>query len=658
LRRKELTVASKSLRFVEAVPYVAVIFFGAFTLLYDIFLLFGLSFAGLLRFMPYFSTAVALSAWIWYPGRYRRACGAVTADADSPPAKTAAPLPVMACAFGITLLWPISGFWTPTWLGGVCMLLFFWFREKRIPRTVDAQHLTLNRADFLWLCTAAALYAVLALVVKRPDADDATFTGIAVHLLSNPAEALFMSDPMFHGEKFAHRAQFFESFHALTAVLAYFFRISPAVAAHYVLAPAAAALFPLVWGIFFLRLGLPPRRIMPFLLVCGLAFAQTHASFGNFTYVRFFQGKALLANILIPYIYIQVHDICAKRLRGDAARMLLVGAAAFGCSFSSVFIVPQTLCIAALAHHPEYSLKKSARLLLPAISYGLALGLIFVFRQSQELKTALEIANEQDMPLLLSHVFGNVQSYLFLFFLLCAWTFLDEADARGKFLLATILWWGIPLNPLLPVVLNKVIAPAIVWREMWIIPFWGVVALGLSGFVEQTARVLAPRLRLGRTGAMRFVAGCFLLSMLPFANLRPSNIERLGVDAVWFPVRYAEILAAVEKYLEGKMTIMGPADVSEWLTTLPEDYSVYTYRAGLLAPDGTAADRNQAKRILGLLRPSLEDLDMLGKIVDRIRPEGVIARAENQEWFKAAGYTPCFQDSEGVLWLRVKNPRP
>jgi hypothetical protein len=289
---------------------------------------------------------------------------------------------------------------------------------------------------------------------------------------------------------------------------------------------------------------------------------------------------------------------------------------------------------------------------LPTIIYGATLAAIFLTGQTPELENAIR-HDPVSLPFLLSFVFGDVQKYIFFFLILCAWSFIPGRSDRCFFLSSTLFWLILPLNPLFPHIFARLVSSDIAWREMWVIPFWGLATVGVWGCASGMARYFSTYCR--HYVGLFTVLAVFTAALLPYANLRSSNIERLGFDTRYYPIRYAPVLDAVRKYVPARQIIVGPHDVSQWLTTLPEDYSVHTYRHHALAPDGSANERHEVKHLLGLGQATPDEITTLEKILMKIRPIAVLTHLENEDIFRRMGFVKIFEHSGMKLYVATQH---
>src|SRR3546814_1191369 len=102
-----------------------------------------------------------------------------------------------------------------------------------------------------------------------------------------------------------------------------------------------AAFSVLAW-VYLLRRIVPARWpiVLPILFACVLALGEATGAYGNFAFVRLFQGKAILATCMVPAIIGAALDYARH---GGARHWLLLLAtqiAALGFAASALFVAP------------------------------------------------------------------------------------------------------------------------------------------------------------------------------------------------------------------------------------------------------------------------------------------------------------------------------
>ena len=199
----------------------------------------------------------------------------------------------------------------------------------------------------LWLLAVACV--VLTLVAHRPDADDAFYVNIAVAAVEAPGRPLLSGDTLVGIEGLPIYLPVYRvhSYELWNGGLAYLTGIPPIYAFHWISAGIGALLAPLAYAKLFRVL--TPRwwlwsvGVMVVLLVVT---GETHRWYGNFAFVRMWQGKAILLSVVLPMIYAYSLRFAAQPTMRD---WILLGAsqiAAIGCTSSALWVAPTSALLA------------------------------------------------------------------------------------------------------------------------------------------------------------------------------------------------------------------------------------------------------------------------------------------------------------------------
>jgi Family of unknown function (DUF6077) len=353
----------------------------------------------------------------------------------------------------------------------------------------------LDRPSALLLAASVFGAVATALATLRPDSDDAYYLPNAHFYLSQPDVA--MSTVM---RALADTGVTYHAFVTSISLPVEYFWAALSYATgieflwlYYVLVPAAAA--ALVVGAWFLLL----RRFDPTpaaaafgagMIALGLLLlGETHHCFGNFSFVRLWQGKTLFLALCLPLF---AHYSIGFLKRGDLRSWgppAALAMASVGLSMSSIFMLPLLAgaiflgWCAAERSAPRVFLGRgvafAATLLYPA-GVGFA-----VMRSSLQHLGGGSILNRGFPPDFLGQfelVFGNGASFASGFVLVSLGGAALLVDgSRRRFLLgwlaaATVFF----LNPVVaPFYLDNVTSTNTYWRLFYLIPFplaWGIVA--------------------------------------------------------------------------------------------------------------------------------------------------------------------------------------
>lgn len=199
--------------------------------------------------------------------------------------------------------------WMAFWVASVILLATHCFHARRLrdlETDIAPTLLPVGRVAAIAVLATMAAAAATALAVNRPDLDDALYVGIAAFTHAHPKAALLATDPMYGepGWPLLFPSYRFASFELLAAALAKLFDVSAMDVMYRILPPLGAAFVAL--SAFFLSRQMTPRRwlLMGLITVAfGLVLGECHRSFGNFMFVRIFQGKSIYVSALMPLIF-------------------------------------------------------------------------------------------------------------------------------------------------------------------------------------------------------------------------------------------------------------------------------------------------------------------------------------------------------------------
>ncbi|HJU26917.1 MAG TPA: DUF6077 domain-containing protein, partial [Rhodanobacteraceae bacterium] len=157
-----------------------------------------------------------------------------------------------------------------------------------------------------WIVALVAAAAVcITLFASRPDADDAFYRSISATLLRHPQQPVLLHDTLYRLPDVSILLQFYRlsNYDVLVAALARLTGIDHLLVA-YLLLPSLFAAFSVLGWIFLLRRIVPARWpwVLPILLLVMMALGEAHQDYGNFAFVRLFQGKAVLVTGMVPVI--------------------------------------------------------------------------------------------------------------------------------------------------------------------------------------------------------------------------------------------------------------------------------------------------------------------------------------------------------------------
>jgi hypothetical protein len=595
------------------------------------------SFNTLLRWLPIVAliAAAATVAWFRLPVPTKRSDHVATGGSnvfDSVAALMTRGTGVRTAPFAVlalAILWvgllsagmPYPVFWWIALLGSFGV----WLRTLKPASTATAPAPCCPRVVWI-VCSVAAAEVCVTLFANRPDADDAFYRSISATLLRFPHQPVLVHDTLYRLSNAPIMLQFYRlgSYDVLVATLARITGIGHLVVAYLVLPSVFAAFCVLAWA-YLLRRIVPARWpwVLLILFLCVLALGEAHRAYGNFAFVRIFQGKAILATGMVPVI---AGSALLFARHGGLSRWLLLFAAqiaALGVSASALFVAPAA---AALGLAGGWSADVSstrrfaAGMLASVYVFGAGWAIASVTHGGQALVSASPMPG---IPQILDDTWGWWSTRLLLVALLAAWAFVrDPVRARyfsaGAFFLLLAV-----LNPYtVRVVADHFVGVYTYWRLTWALPLPLLLAVLLEGLVERAFRMRPRVLAAGAGVALAVFAvvfgGCF-------GTLRSANTVTFGLPGPKVsPVEY-QVAARIAKDVPEQGVVLAPEQVSVWLPTFiihPELLGVRTLYLGRAFSPQDAERRGSLMRyVAGEYRPP----DSAAWFADALRSYGLTA---------------------------------
>lgn len=473
--------------------------------------------------------------------------GASQAPAAQPAAHPATMSLAAAAAFAAVAS-PAIGSHAPFWVLAVIYLLVQlgsdqWRAEARQPAEFESGH----RIPAATTLIVAALAVLITLLANRPDADDALYLNAAVSALDHSTLPLLRFDGM-HGEAgvpFLQSIYKPQTYEILIAAVSRLTSLQVATV-YYVAAPSVFAVaFAIAHALVFRRLLGPLAHIaLIATAVVLLAWGESHRVFGNFAFVRLYQGKAVFVTVMVPLIvYFALRFVDRPGWRSWLL-LFLAQVAAVGFTSSAAVVAPVASGLAILAGTPRPD--RQWRLVLAgALASGHAAVTVFL----------LWLDARADGPMFFSGVILGLPSViggglrgslaLIAFMLLPSLsrrTGLDATDWLSRYVLISVI---VLLNPVIVPLIGHNLVGAMSWRLYWAVPFpmfLGAAAATAILLIRQSKH------RQGRLIAAAAVGTAILFLIAGRWTVSPGNDVQLAwpgskVDAIAFEVA-ADIVAA------------------------------------------------------------------------------------------------------------------
>lgn len=437
---------------------------------------------------------------------------------------------------------------------------------------------------WFWALSCAGLSTVIA----RPDGDDAYFINLVQWVADRgtfPTRDTMLGDGQFPALS-SHRPPI-HSIEGLMGAVAHVVGMRGGELSYVVATPAltTVAVLALAWLISVSRVPFAPLALtasVVFLLASG----GSGASFGNFFALRMWQGKAMLATLVLPLL-------CAVAItyveRGGWRRQVVLALAVVctvGASNTAVFLVPVLVAAVVLAAFVRAGPRRAAGaavILVYPLACGVAVRLV-----ARATSTAAAVSGEGGTSSRLNPLLAVPGRHgLFLITMLAVslgWLGLRSVAARAVSVSLVLVAGLALLPPLTHLLVSAAGVGAVIWRMWWVIPVPLLVA-GLVGAVTQSAARWVP----AQAVPVVAVATALVAGLVPLSGGRWIFDHRNGVRFVspleWKLPVHAEAgaRAALRVSHQGDV-VLAPWDTSRALATMSVDVHPVSARSIYCAP--------------------------------------------------------------------------
>ncbi len=543
--------------------------FASWTALCYLMIFTGGSFAQLLQWSPLAIFAGLAGAWLCpYEG---------SAHANSSPqpltagtrVKTMRNWPLLAYLAGFILLDRLGAPWEALWaiqlVGSIFVLCHIYRSEADPSYSYRSPAGNGNSATVIVLMLCGA---TLTLISHRPDIDDAQYLNFVVTALDFPQDALYSRsglwpDPSMPLEYPIYRLH---SYELLVAALSQVTGVDHQ-ALYYLALPAlfGAAAVLVHWQLARYLLPRGAISILIIWLTLIIACGETHRAFGNFAFVRLFQGKALLVTIALPFcllLGLRFAELPGWR-RGLALGMIIV--CSMGLSSSALVTVPVIVGATGAAALLNMVGRNFKFIMIGATLFAAGFATIgATILSSTKFGDGLYGGMQASASNGLNMVLGDgILGALILALLPLAPLFVAD-KRRAKIFAATILIFVLTIpNPWTAPFLAEMFDLALQWRIFWALPLLFSAALALAGLSN---RLLANWPRAPSTTLL-----CLIIMTLLLLSSRWSLSQANGVTIGMPKAKVAPFDHALARDIvddtPGRPTIYAPVSVSAWVTT-------------------------------------------------------------------------------------------
>jgi hypothetical protein len=526
----------------------------------------------------------------------------------------------------------------------------------------------------LALWTIAGVCLCVVLVVHRPDIDDAFYINLAVAAADMPSQPLMSGDTMLgvSGLPMHMPAHRIHSYELWNGALSYITGIPAIYCFHWIAAGLVAIGVPLSHARLF-RLLTPKHWVwaVAVLVVVLLASGETHRSYGNFSFVRLWQGKAIYLFFFMPLVY--AYGIRFALRPGIASWTLLCAAqiGALGCSSSAVWAAPAG-ALMALCCGLRPTRRGLATFAVGALASSYVLIAGWLLRGELQPMLATEIREFHfgaQFDSALTHVFGISRLLQFgVASVLLAWACWGAGLARRFAIVFPLAVWLVLLNPYWDNWVAANLTGPSFWRAMWSLP----------APILMTLILVAP-LQFGRNGSRRALLGSrvacvaavatFALGVPRYSTFGADNAAPadmgiwLGAPSIQIPSLNRKWAALLTESVPPGSFVVAPPNISVWISTFHDrayplqTRRLYLYRhAAFLGVDDTE-DRTAMTRYVGGMATGGNPAAAFGRGLDRYQIAGVCLRdsplaAESRLVLQATGFRRTQRADQHEIWVR------
>ncbi|MDI3335763.1 DUF6077 domain-containing protein [Defluviimonas aestuarii] len=448
------------------------------------------------------------------------------------------------------------------WLIATVTLVYGVLRRDSAPvlgRPVSSVPPVLRR-DVLGLMILIGGAMAVTLLIQRPDQDDANFLNLAVGMLDDPRPILqwdtMIGDPTQPIHLPTYRV---EALPALFAALSGLTGWPVITVAHLIWPPLMAALSVVAIAALARRL-LPGHWLLAVALTLAFLLLNSgaNASYGNFSFVRFQQGKGAAFTILVPLIYLFALRFWSSGGLRDWTLLAATQAAMVGMTANGIYLAP----VAAILVFSALMMTgpvRTARYVLggltslwPVLMGGVVLATTGAY--ASEYTDAIPPLRET------LRIFGaNVPGLVTLWIGLAVWSLLPPGFLRRFSAAVLLVFLVLPFNPLTFGAFADHVTGNLNYRLFYTIPIPALTGIGLAAL----AGGLSLRNRATIAG-VTLVAGL----LLPLSILAPRNgshIDPFGLKIVQGDYRIAREVAAATTSAD---IVLAPESVAIWIATM------------------------------------------------------------------------------------------
>lgn len=503
---------------------------------------------------------IALAVWVFFRSPKQTS---EPATKPQPHSATLARLVIGGfAAAGVVGVYLYTGNYVVFWILTVIMLAL----NLRLRIQQSSAQLTEILPERMGVVVLLCLVAVtVTLIAHRPDADDSLYLSLVVGALDHPEQAILSCDNMY-GEAdlpLLESAYRLKSYELLVASLRHWSGI-PVKLLYYLFFPSLFAVLVVAAHWLALReIGGQYAWLGAAVVVLSLIiWGDGNPTFGNFAFVRLFQGKAVLVSVLVPATVYYASRFARDRTWRNWLFLAAIQTAAIGISPSAIVVVPLAGAAYLLAVAPDTRGFKLIGEGFLASGLVVVAGLAaFVAMPIEEnppasIAAAWDLCNNAGTGL--DTVLGLPERKALALFALLFVALLASQQGKGRVLSRYVLVLVVMIMiPLLPGALG-IVTERLTWRVFWAVPF----PLFLGLLTQQIAASGTPRQHAYRVGA----AMVGVLFALTPGNWTLSAKNGTRLDFPGFKVDPGHRVAqSIVDQTDPKDLVLAPPEIAQWL---------------------------------------------------------------------------------------------
>jgi Family of unknown function (DUF6077) len=411
--------------------------------------------------------------------------------------------------------------------------------------------------------------AILVAITHRPDPDDAQYLNFVVTAMDFPFDPIYANSGLWQDRSAPMELPIYRlhAYELLVATVSDVFDVEHKMIYYIVMPPMFGALAVLVhWR---LAQHLVPQYAMATVvvwLVLILALGQSHREFGNFAFVRLFQGKAVLVTVIIPLCLLLGLRFAELPDWRRALSLFVAVIASLGMSSSALVATPFVVA-AAVAGGLIGVPRASSRLI---IFGGIASLAVLVAVGTRLLRTMNAdghvpyqgAALGADVGL--STVLGEgVLGAIILALFPLAPLFVQNAERRRLYAITTMFLVVFVLNPWTAPLLSENLDSALLWRLFWSVPFLLSASISLAALTV----LVTVRLPWAARPAVLPIVLCSVLLFSSGLSISPDNDVSIGFPRYKVPPVSHELAQEIVRDAPPRSTIYAPIEIAKLITT-------------------------------------------------------------------------------------------